>query len=128
MRIFAILTACAALAATPALAENWKNVTTLADGTKLAADVDSVANGNGYASIDVAYAFATPRNGVKVVKDRLFFSCITATFDTIKRTNYDSAGRVIGGFEKKQMSELQMVRINNGSPAEFFGQIVCNIR
>lgn len=126
MRIVTLLAACAALIGTPAFAENWRSLTTLSDGTVLGVDTDSVQTGNGYAAVDVAFGYASERNGVKAVKNRIFYSCITGSFDTIKSVAYDGSGRVVSTSEKTKMSELVMVPVNKGSPAELIGRVVCS--
>ena len=126
MRIASFLAALAALIATPAFAENWQTLGTLDNGTIIGVDVESVKTGNGYASVDVAIGFPVAQNGVKALKNRLFYSCITGTFDTIRSEAYDASGRMVATEEKSKMSELTMTPVNRGSPAEIVGRLVCS--
>lgn len=124
---FATLVAAATLISTPALAANWVNLGSNQAGDQLAVDLDSVKADATNAAIDTAIAFGTAKsNGVKVMKARMFFSCITSSYDIIEAIEYDAKGNVLNAHQKKSTAELRMTPIQAGTPAEAIGRYACS--
>ncbi len=126
MKLIALV-AAATLMSTPAFAENWVSLGTNPSGNKIAVDLDSVEANMGYAAINAGVGFTKPdANGATTLKTRLFFSCITATYDVIQASSYDSKGKVLATVEKNSFAELKMSPIEANSIAEVIGKYACS--